>query len=672
MTGILAAIIVLYCAPFARMPLLVSIVPAFLFPMQIVFWRLTYGRKLKDFLFCFSILTLILILKHYWQYSDILFYVFAIIIGAVVHYWTFGLLTLSLFAMELLREFFYRVENPQDIALRYVLFFAAGSLTHVLLRQEQRLKEDYKKELDDLRYGIDQVEKAPLAMMSDDGQISRKVDAAIALDHSLQNTLQLIHNIFKPETTLLWQYLPEKQQLRIRNQLGNVQNLKSNFSLVLGEGPIGWAALNRKSFTQQLENARTKLPYYRKSEETASLIAVPIVQEERLEGVISLDSAAIGQFPKETESALWSFAGQMSETIRMARLAQEREERAFEFQAFYHGSKELASMIDFEEIIHTLHALSSQIVKSEFAAIAIVQDDEERYVSYEWNFGSAAPEVHADLLHGGQSWISWFLQNREEPLIISETQLHLQEMCLIRREEDFGKLTTYLAVPLRHQQRSMGALLLASHQKEAFSSHQARILSILCNQAAVSLENSSIIKKMEVLAITDGLTGLHNHRYFQDSLEREIARAERQKQSLSLLLLDIDHFKSFNDSFGHPAGDFALKSLAALLKSNARKIDILARYGGEEFAALLPGIDVKNARKTAERWRKAVQRGTLKWEDKSFAITLSIGFAAYPSDAKNKTELIDKADRALYYAKENGRNQARHFSETERNKSSLF
>ncbi len=182
----------------------------------------------------------------------------------------------------------------------------------------------------------------------------------------------------------------------------------------------------------------------------------------------------------------------------------------------------------------------------------------------------------------------------------------------------------------------------------------------------------SIINRMEQLAITDGMTGLYNHRYFQESLERELDRADRLKQSLTLLLLDIDHFKKINDTSGHPAGDFILKSLAVLLKETARKVDILARYGGEEFAALLPGIDLKNARKTAERWRKKVQSTTFKRDKQSFSITVSIGMAAFPDDAASKKELIEKADRALYLAKESGRNQVRHCGDEENQKNRLF
>lgn len=662
----------IYGLPFLKMPLATTALLSTLFPVQILLWRLALGRKVKDYIFCFSILIAILILKHYWEYSDFLFYLLAIISAAVLHYRTFVALTLSSFTLEMVREYMYRADNPQEIAFRYLLFLIAGSLTYMLLREEKRQKEEYKRELDDLRYGINTVEFAPVAEISDTGQTARKVDAAVALDESLDKILKLIHGVFKPETTLLWQYVPEKQHLRIRHQAGNTEELKDNLTIPLGEGPIGWAAFNKKTFFQQDREEGVSFSFYQKNGVIRSLLAAPILEGERLEGVISMDSAHLDFFAPDANSALGSFAAQMAETIRMARVARDREERAFEFEAFYHASKELSSIIDFDEIIRKLRLLCGEIVHSDFTAIAVPQDGAGKYSVYEWQSADENPLVQSDLENDSRTWISWFLESREEPVILSEAQLKLHEMPVLRAGEHIDDFATFLAVPMRHQQISIGALLLASKQKDAFSAHQAHVLSILCNQAAVSLENSAIINKMEQLAITDGLTHLFNHRYFQEAFDRELERAGRQQQSLTLLLMDIDHFKGFNDTYGHPAGDFILRSLAGLLKTNARKIDILARYGGEEFAALLPGIDLKNARKTAERWRKSIQRSSFKWNKATFAITVSMGISVFPDDSRVKAELIEKSDRALYDAKENGRNQVRHISDLGDSRSRLF
>lgn len=656
-----------FALPFDSHPYMTSIVFIVLFPVQMLLWRLSHGRKAKDFFFCFSLLVLNAILKHFWQYADMLFYVLSILMASVLRYRTLIAIGAAAFGMEIIRENYYNTESLDEIAFRYLLYVAAGTVVYVLLWDEKKQKEVYKKELDDLKYGMNQLEEEGVAAaLSGTDQISRKVDASLALDDALTHILQPIHKIFKPDTTLLWQYLPEKEQLRIRHQLGNTQELKENLIQGLGEGPVGWAALNRKPFIQQDREEGINFSLYRKNTPILSFLAVPVLDGERLEGVLTMDSTHLNYFGQEVEPAVSSFASQISETIRMARVAREREERAFEFQAFYHASKELSSIIEFDEIIRKLNLLCGEIVHSDFAAIAILQKDGQQYSVYEWIPSESASRMLAELENSGQTWISWFLSNREEPLILSASQLQLQDMPLLSQEERLPDFATFLAVPMRHQQKSIGALLMAANNKEAFTSHQARVLSILCNQAAVSLENAAILKKMEELAITDGLTGLYNHRYFQDAMDKELDRSSRQQQVFSLLLMDIDHFKSFNDSFGHPAGDFVLKSLAGLLRNSGRKIDTLARYGGEEFAAMLPGIDAKNARKTADRWRKAVQRAAFKWEGKTFALTLSLGFSTFPADGRTKEEIIERADKGLYTAKEAGRNQVRHWSEARR------
>jgi two-component system cell cycle response regulator len=661
MALILTTFIVLYSIRYEQKPLFTALVFIAFFPIQAILWRLAYSRKAKDYFFCFSFLIANLILKHYWQYADLLFYATAILTSAVLRYRVFLAVTGSAAALEVLRENYYGTEGAEEVAFRYVLFLMAGTLTYVLLWEEKRKKEEYKKELDDLKYGIQEVSDGGI---SDQDQISRSVDAANLLDESLNGIIQLVHNVFKPGSSLLWQFLPEQKKLRVRNRAGDPEGLRDGLIASLGEGPIGWAALNKKPFLQQ--NRQEGVNYFSGSKKSVirSLLAVPILDKDRMEGVLSVESEHLNYFAEDAEKALSSFAAQIAQTIRMARLAKEREERAFEFQAFYRASKELASTIEFEEIVEKLHVLCAEIVPYDFSAVAVWQEPGDLYSVHQWNSPEEPALIQNDLPNDGRSWISWFLNNREEPFILTKNQLNLQQMPLLFEKEELPSLSTFLAAPMRHQQNRIGALLLGSKQEEAFSSHQARVISILCNQAAVSLENSSIIHKMEELAITDGLTGLFNHRYFQEAFQRELERSERQSQKLTLLIMDIDHFKGFNDSFGHPAGDFILKSLAQVLRKNARKIDVLARYGGEEFAALLPGIDKKNARKTAERWRRNVQRSTFKSGGQSFAITLSIGFTTYPEDGHAKVELIEKADRGLYDAKENGRNQVRHVDDS--------
>lgn len=166
-------------------------------------------------------------------------------------------------------------------------------------------------------------------------------------------------------------------------------------------------------------------------------------------------------------------------------------------------------------------------------------------------------------------------------------------------------------------------------------------------------------EKLRKLSIIDGLTGLYNHRYFQERLREEFERTRRYRHSLSLIMLDIDYFKKVNDTYGHLFGDFVLKELARIIKESLRKTDIAARYGGEEFALILPETEIQGASALGERLRSRVEKHSFQMKGISLHITISLGAASiFPAESsKTPRDLIETADKALYYSKTHGRNR---------------
>lgn len=163
---------------------------------------------------------------------------------------------------------------------------------------------------------------------------------------------------------------------------------------------------------------------------------------------------------------------------------------------------------------------------------------------------------------------------------------------------------------------------------------------------------------LQDLANKDGLSNLYNHRYLQEQLLKEINRAKRYGQTISFVLLDIDHFKHFNDTYGHQTGDVILKTLGSILNKTIRENDVAARYGGEEFAIILLHTDFKTARETTERLREVIELYNFKVGDKHLHITISLGIACFPhKDIETARDLIECADKALYSAKKAGRNR---------------
>jgi diguanylate cyclase (GGDEF)-like protein len=210
-----------------------------------------------------------------------------------------------------------------------------------------------------------------------------------------------------------------------------------------------------------------------------------------------------------------------------------------------------------------------------------------------------------------------------------------------------------LLVPLRGEERILGVMAVAG-RAGGFREEDRPLLEDVADQAAIALQKTHLYE----LAITDGLTRLFIHRYFQRRLEEEIVRAQRSGERISLLLFDIDHFKKFNDTYGHQLGDRVIRLVAETVRANVRVgVDIPARYGGEEFAIVMPDTPLEGARVFAERLRGAIERAAVAHEGQQLKVTVSLGCATWPDHADRREALIKAADTALYEAKRAGRNR---------------
>ncbi len=211
--------------------------------------------------------------------------------------------------------------------------------------------------------------------------------------------------------------------------------------------------------------------------------------------------------------------------------------------------------------------------------------------------------------------------------------------------------------PFVVQDRVIGFLCTFSPKGSTFDPETLNNLEVFCNQISIGLQKSLLYEKVQKLSITDGLTKLYSHRYFKQRLEEELILANRYSSQLSLLILDIDHFKHYNDTYGHVAGDHVLMEVAKILKSQSDVTHLVARYGGEEMVLIASETTKDQAVELAEKIRKAIESYTFVIGKESTGVTVSVGVATFPNDAKTNLDLIGKADKALYAAKEKGRNQ---------------
>jgi diguanylate cyclase (GGDEF)-like protein len=204
--------------------------------------------------------------------------------------------------------------------------------------------------------------------------------------------------------------------------------------------------------------------------------------------------------------------------------------------------------------------------------------------------------------------------------------------------------------------RSMFGLLVAIRSEGGISAPEdIRLLTLLANQTAIALENALLYQQLEKEAVTDGLTGVYNYRYLISSLENEVKRARRFKQTFSFVMLDVDNLKMHNDRHGHISGSQVLKEIAAIIKASCREIDFVSKYGGDEFGIVLPQTKLSGASKVTQRVLESVFEHHFDGT-RAETITCSAGVSSFPRDGATPREIIDAADKALYQAKRTGKN----------------
>lgn len=219
-------------------------------------------------------------------------------------------------------------------------------------------------------------------------------------------------------------------------------------------------------------------------------------------------------------------------------------------------------------------------------------------------------------------------------------------------------VSSLVSAPFISEQRFLGIMRLDYPQAGFYSQDDLRFLVTISDIGAVALENGELFQKTQDLAIHDELTSLYTKGYFLERLREEYKRSVRQERTLSLLLLDIDYFKKYNDKFGHTSGDMVLKTLSHNVTDALKNSSpIIGRFGGEEFCIILSAIDKKRALTLAQQLRVRIEKTKMILRRQATSVTVSIGVAVYPDDAKDEDELIIKADRAMYAAKQKGRNQ---------------
>jgi diguanylate cyclase (GGDEF)-like protein len=307
---------------------------------------------------------------------------------------------------------------------------------------------------------------------------------------------------------------------------------------------------------------------------------------------------------------------------------------------------------DEQEFVTVIERFAPQILTGARGALYVLSNSQTllRRIG-EWNdpIGSAAEFIPSEC---------WGIR-RGHPHIITDTASDIA--C---QHVSVEQLTGYRCLPLVAQGETVGLFYIEERQGESAINDQD--LHALTETVALSLVNLRLQEKLRNQSIRDPLTGLFNRRYLEESLELECSRAERSREPIAVVMLDVDHFKRFNDTFGHDAGDVVLKHVGEILKRSIRQGDLACRFGGEEFVLVMPGTSVAEAAEVAERVRESIKRLEVAYRNQSLGkITISLGVAPHPAAGQTPAELIEAADQMLYAAKSAGRDRVQLFREVE-------
>ncbi len=534
------------------------------------------------------------------------------------------------------------------------------------LRGEKRRLSAALAELARVQHGIDHLQDgegefptpAPgtgLRQVSEQGRRSRQAERAAELDRWLSGLVAAARSALDAHAVLCFDFDREREKAYLRAADGPPALVRDSVLDLRGD-PFAFLLERGESFyATDFKRLLWALPYYAGEVKVGTLLAVPVRTAGVVRGALVVDVLEVQALGGEAPALAQSFAGLVAEAMGQLRAAASREDVGTEFKAIYDVSRQISNLIDPVAIRLRLLSCARELVRHEGAAVVMSDRGQTRYVvenAEGWAGEFEGREV--GLLE--RTWTAWLLKSEEASLLLDDLQGGRDRMPVLVLDEHGSRAESLLAVALRARQTTIGALLLTG-RRGTFDSAAQRVLAIVANQAAAALQAGQMIDHAREAAIHDALTGLHNRRAFDESLERAVARQDRQGGTFALLLLDIDRFKKLNDTYGHPAGDAALRHTAQLLTHHLRKSDLAARFGGEEFAVILASTDRAGAQTLAEKVRKEIENGRLVHDGARLGVTISIGVAVWPEDGRPREALLAAADRALYAAKEGGRNR---------------
>ncbi len=547
--------------------------------------------------------------------------------------------------------------------------------------QGQRLQAEREAE----EYRFQTMTSASIAMPADKRREARRMSSCRQFDQSIGNLLDMLEGSLKPHLVAIFWLSKDEESVRLLDirPAGQLDWVERD-EIPAGKGVIG-AVLKGGAplILNQLRPSYEGLSYYQSTPPSPirSFIGVALEEEEprRLLGLLVADRIDDFPFTEDERNLVATAAREILRTHRTEQDLDQIDETRIFAEGVRDATEGLIEAVTPDEVVADIVESVRQTFRGVEFATVLLEDEAtsnlvikavdaiERFSPWrDQHLNQPAPP--------GNHLCSLALRNGvilpRQPF----DRIRLPQRAIYGEDMDPPGLRSVKIAPLKLASsdggRSIGVLVVGSTKPSFFPEKGSRAddvertLTTISNIAAISIQNAKRYQLLEQLATTDGLTGLHNHRRFQEMIDELVQKSMRYWRPLALIMADIDHFKQVNDTYGHPMGDEVLRKVARTLGDLVRSTDKVCRYGGEEFAIILPETDMFGATQLAERFRTEIKKLVFPHEEKPFSITLSLGICTLPDFARHKQELIDRADQALYRAKRTGRDRTVHYVET--------
>jgi diguanylate cyclase (GGDEF)-like protein len=431
------------------------------------------------------------------------------------------------------------------------------------------------------------------------------------------------------------------------------QQFRATMTSLLEDAPLFYEAVTsrRPLVVDDVATSNQKPAGWSLPAGICKLLVVPLFSHNEAIGLLVVDHQdETKEFSLEQIGLALAIAGQVTNAIRNARLYAEAERRAAELSALGRISEALNQAQNSDELLQLTLKESLQLIRGGAGAIVLLNLlSQTLYIVAQVGYPASAVAAFNNRQIRSTEGTFAYAIGRGEIVEVHDAKSDPR----VLQAPHLPMTSQFTNVPLKTGQGVIGVLLLNGLPVD----DRARsLLRSLADLAAAAIEKARLIGELRQLATTDDLTGLHNRRHFFELTEWEIGRARRYGRPLAVILFDVDHFKRSNDTYGHVVGDEVLRAVAARCGQNLREVDFIGRYGGEEMVVLLPESSLEDARAVAERLRCAVAEAPFHTSQGPISVTISLGLAALTDDCPDASTLFDRADTAMYVAKELGRN----------------